>query len=130
MSLAAIGMMAGVAGAGAAAAGATLVGSALTGVASAWSARSERKAEEKSIRDQEKRRAAQYEGLGQASRYWNDSEPSKAQSLATQNASTPALGRRPDQVGSKYAVTPTTQLPAATKPRWSFDPQSGGIRRA
>jgi len=130
MSAAAIGLAMGVTGAGAAAAGVSVIGSALSGVASAWSARSERKAEEKSIRDQEKRRAAQYEGLGSATRYWDKDQQNKPETIAGKNANAPALGRRPDQVGSKYAVTPNTQLPKPKKPRWSFDPQSGGIRRS
>ena len=126
MSLAALGALVG----GGAAAGATLVGGVLSGVASAWSAKSAAKAEEKSRIDEENRRKANYEGLGKSTRYWENSQPADQQATQQKAATMPALGRRPDQVGSKYAMPASPKQPQQEKPRWKFDPQSGQIARS
>ena len=126
MSAAAIGMALGASSATAAGVGATVIGSALSGAASAWSARSERKAEEKARIAEEERREARYDGLGQASRYWENGQGQEnATSPAQRVAAAPGLGKRPDQVGSRYAISPNSQLPQPKKPRWKFDPEKG-----
>ena len=107
----------------------TLVGSALSGAAAGWSENKARKDAEKAELAKEKRQQASYEGLGKSSRYWEQDQDTSSSSTAAQYGKAPALGKRPDQVGSKYAVTPSTQLPKSSKPRWRFDPQSGQIQK-
>lgn len=110
---------------------ATVVGSTLAGIGSAWAASSERKAEEKSRVDEENRRAARYEGLGESTRYWENGQSDQTTQTATQEiAEAPALGKRPDQIGSRYTNTPTATQPR--QPRARFNPDIGpfgGIER-
>lgn len=127
----AIGTAMGATGAAAAAAGAGVLGSTLASVGSAWAGASERKAKEKSRVAEEKRQSARYEGLGEATRYWENGQANQAKQTATQEIATaPALGKRPDQIGSRYTNTPTAQQPR--QPRARFNPEIGpfgGIER-
>lgn len=131
MSLPAIGMMLGATTATAAATGATVLGSVLSGVGAAWSASSARKAEEKSRIAEENRRSARYEGLGQSTRYWDNTNKQTGTEMTTQSiAAAPALGKRPDQIGSKYAQPTQPMQNQQPKARWRFDPATGQIGKS
>jgi|GEM_PF-3696040 len=123
-------MGAGGAAAGGAAAGGLLssglFGSILSGAASGWmKSMGEKKAEERQIAE-EKRRAGQYAGLGEAVRFWDDGAQGQGQDAPAQKiAAAPALGQNPDMIGQKYKER--AERNQTKVPKYRYDRKTGMV---
>lgn len=137
--VAAIGTALGASAATAATVGATVIGGVVSGIGSgimaSRQAKEERKAREQQEqwrRDEEERRRASYQGLGDAARFWENGDATSGTDQGVEyqrvragdNAGKPVgaetdLGQKP-MLGQKYRSPPAG-------PRYQFDKASGRI---
>lgn len=126
---------AGVAAGGLAGSGMGLFGSILSGVGQALFTRSEMREEEKQQIAAEQRREARYEGVGEATRFWeggDESEGSVSQGPGYQRvdpAERTAAGQSVSNSGTSGGLAPPANGGNPAASRFQYNPSTGRIER-